>query len=356
MIVGQIEHEIEVLEPPAARPDPLDHLVQPARALAAGRALAAALVGEEAAGVVQVIDDPGLVVDHGHGGRSQAQAAGLAQALEVERRVQLVGREHPHADPAGHCGLGLPPLPDAAAVLLDQRTTGDAQGQLDADLAVHVARDRVQLGPVALGRADRFEPGRAAFEDVRDAAERLDVVDDRRLAEGALDGRERRLDPGPAALAFEALDQAGLLAADVGPRAAVNPDVQVEARCRRCSCPGGRRRGPLRSPPRGSGRPGCTRTEGRCRRCSPGWRSTRSGCPRATGGGPSPSSRRLLKVAGSLSSALTHMSVSFRSLGRNVHFRPQGKPAPPRPRSSESLTRLTTASGSMVVRVLRAAW
>ena len=95
---------------------------------------------------------------------------------------------------------------------------------------VHVARDRVQLGPIALGRADRFEPVRAAFEDVRDAAERLDVVHNRRFAKGALDGRERRLDAGPAALAFEALDEAGLLAADVGSRAAVNPDVQVVAR------------------------------------------------------------------------------------------------------------------------------
>ena len=66
-------------------------------------------------------------------------------------------------------------------------------------------------------------------------------------------------------------------------------------------------------------------------------------------------SSRLLNVAGSLSSALMHMSVSFRSLGRNVHLRPHGNPAPPRPRSSESLTSVTTESGSLAS-AFRAAW
>ena len=73
------------------------------------------------------------------------EAAGLAQALEVERRVELVGREQPHADAARHGRLGLPPLPDAAGVLVDQGAAGDAQRQLDADLLVHVARDAVEL-------------------------------------------------------------------------------------------------------------------------------------------------------------------------------------------------------------------
>ena len=63
-----------------------------------------------------------------------------------------------------------------------------------------------------------------------------------------------------------------------------------------------------------------------------------------------------MNVAGSLSSPLTHMSVSFRSFGRKLHFSPQGNPAPPRPRSSESLTIPTTLSGSIVVRAFRDAW
>src|SRR6516165_6169056 len=52
-------------------------------------------------------------------------------------------------------------------------------------------------------------PSGASFHDVGDARQRLDVVHDRRLAKRSFDGRERRLDPGPGAFAFQALDQAG---------------------------------------------------------------------------------------------------------------------------------------------------
>ena len=55
---------------------------------------------------------------------------------------------------------------------------------------------------------------------------RLDVVHHGRLAEEAFHGGKRRLDPRPGPLALQALDQAGLFAADIGPRPAM--DEQVE--------------------------------------------------------------------------------------------------------------------------------
>ena len=79
----------------------------------------------------------------------------------------------------------------------------------------------VQLGSVAsriawivrIGwNAYRFEPVRAALDDVLDASNGLDVVDHRRLVEDTFDGRKRRLDARPGALPFEALDQAGFFA------------------------------------------------------------------------------------------------------------------------------------------------
>ena len=85
MLLAMMEHDVEVFDPSAAGLDPLHRLVEPAGPLAAGRALAAALVGEETAGVIEVIDDARLVVDDGHRGRAQAEAAGLAEALEVQR-------------------------------------------------------------------------------------------------------------------------------------------------------------------------------------------------------------------------------------------------------------------------------
>src|SRR5262249_24899297 len=143
-----------------------------------------------------------------------------------------------HADAAGDGALGLAPLPDAAAVFVDQLADGHAQRQLVGAGPLDVAADVVQLRAVAAalrpGRvrrrhAHRLEPLDAAVDDVDDVGQRLGVVDDGRLAEGALDGGEGRLDTRPGAFAFQALDQAGLLAADVGAGAAVDEGIDVEA-------------------------------------------------------------------------------------------------------------------------------
>ena len=62
---------------------------------------------------------------------------------------------------------------------------------VDAGL-LDVAGDAVELrARVPVVSADPLEPVGAAVEDVLDAGERLDVVDDRRAAPGALDGGER---------------------------------------------------------------------------------------------------------------------------------------------------------------------
>ena len=127
------------------------------------------------------------------------EAADFARAVEIERRIELARRQKAHADAARHHGLRLAAFPHAAAMLVDQLAGRDAQRQLDAARLVHVPADAIQLRPVAaqvarvvrIGRhADRFEPVDAALQDVRHAAQRFDVVHDRRLAEQAFDGRE----------------------------------------------------------------------------------------------------------------------------------------------------------------------
>src|SRR5258705_13756285 len=94
-----------------------------------------------------------------------------------------------------------------------------------------------QLRPIAAGiarvlrigwHADRLEPVCSTIDDVRHARQRLDVVHDRRLAERPFDGRKRRLDPRPAALAFETLDKARLFAADISRRAAMEEHIAVK--------------------------------------------------------------------------------------------------------------------------------
>ncbi len=89
------------------------------------------------------------------------------------------------------------------------------------------------LVPLLLSRPNAGEPARPAPQDRRHHRDRFDVVDRGRAAVEPGAGRERRLEPRLALLAFEALDHRGLFAADVGPGAAMDEDVEVVARASR---------------------------------------------------------------------------------------------------------------------------
>src|SRR5438309_10102061 len=100
-----------------------------------------------------------------------------------------------------------------------------------------MAADAVELRPVTAGVArvlrigrhtHRLEPFHPSADDMRDARQRLDVVDDSRLAKGPFNRGKRRLNSWPSTFSFQAFDQAGLLAADVGARAAVQENVEME--------------------------------------------------------------------------------------------------------------------------------
>src|SRR4029077_4327510 len=74
------------------------------------------------------------------------------------------------------------------------------------------------------------EPLPAPRDDVRQARERLHIVDDGRLSERSLDRGEGRLDLGPALFALEGGEEPRLLAANVRARPAMHDDVEVEPR------------------------------------------------------------------------------------------------------------------------------
>ena len=121
----------------------------------------------------------------------------------------------------------------------------------------------------------------------------------------ALDGGEGRLDPRPGPLAFQAFDQARLLAADIGSGSAMEMNIEVEARAenilaragRRRSIPGSRVQHPVAAT--------VFVADVEVRRLRPvAWQAiaipSRSWC------GSCSMRMRLLNVPGSLSSALTH--------------------------------------------------
>ena len=88
---------------------------------------------------------------------------------------------------------------------------------------------QIQFGAGIVRSPDRGEPGGAAPHDVGGDRDRLDVVHRRRAAVQADIRRERRLQPRHALLAFQALQQRGLFAADIGAGAVMDVEVEVIA-------------------------------------------------------------------------------------------------------------------------------
>src|SRR3954454_10702537 len=202
----------------------------PARALAARRALAAALVLVEIGDAGDGADQVGRLVHHDYGRGAEARAQ-LAQRVEIHRRVDdLLGRHHAHRGAAGDHGLEVVPADaDAAAMLLDQLTERNAHGLFDVAGPLDMTGDAEQLGADIVGTADAGEPCRAPAQNVRRYRDRLDIVDGGRAAVQADIRRERWLQPRLALLAFEALEQRSFLAADVGAGAVGDIDVERPA-------------------------------------------------------------------------------------------------------------------------------
>ena len=162
---------------------------------------------------------------------------GAVLALQFEL---LAGLENFRGRTAGDDGLELPPVQQAAADVVDQLAHRDLA---DFDFVIagllHVAADAEDARAGVVRRAELRVFRAAHLDDVLHVAERLDVVHDGRAHVEAEHRREiRRLDARIGALAFERFDQAGLLAADVSARAAMDVDLADRSRCRGCSCRG----------------------------------------------------------------------------------------------------------------------
>ena len=95
--------DLEVAGLPAPVLDVLEQRGHPLQALAAWRAPAARLLGEELQHVGDHADGAGLVVEKHHGAGTQA-ALHLAHRREAERHVDLVGRDEERGGAAGADG------------------------------------------------------------------------------------------------------------------------------------------------------------------------------------------------------------------------------------------------------------
>ena len=278
-----------------------------------------------------------------------------AKLLVVHRQVEAVRRQ---VRAQRTTDLDRPDRPAgarAAAVALDQLAERDARTAARRSRRGRCCPPAGRPGCRGTGRAERGVRLRRRRRGSSAPRERQHVVDDGRLAEQALERRDRRLGPHLAALALEALEHRGLLAADVGACPDAHVEVEVRARCRGCRAPSqpcvyavsmARRRARDRvrvlgadvdvalARAHGVRRDGHALDEGeRDRPPRPSGRRTSRSRPRRR-------CRRRTSWSDSASSTVFHLM-------------PAGKPAPPRPRSPESVTSATTASAGASARARR---
>ena len=147
---------------------------------------------------------------------------------------------------------------DARQHLLQRRTPSDLVHPRDSD----VAGDTQQPGTGGVLGADSGGTTVPSSSTLVTTA-KVSTLSTMVGCPGTRPGREGRLEPGGATLALAGLDQGGLLAADVGARAQLDPDVEVEAGRPLMSLPRGRLLGSRAIAPRDSRADRRTRRAGR---------------------------------------------------------------------------------------------
>ena len=207
--------------------DPL----QPRATLAARHALAARFVRVEPGERQRGCRDVGCVVHHDHRSGTEHRTR-RADQLVLEGKVELI-RYEPRSGPAtGYERLEHVVVADSSAELLVVEELAERRRAVD-DLEdarpLHVARHCNHARAGRGGCADCCVRLDAVDHQPRQVGQRLDVVDDRRLAVQPDRRREvRRLQARHATVAFEAFDQRCLLANHVRAGTPVQDDVDAE--------------------------------------------------------------------------------------------------------------------------------
>src|SRR5690606_22991729 len=170
------------------------------------------------------------LVHDDHGTRAERRFQ-FAHAVKIHRSVENVLALHHWArGPAGNNRQQIvPAAAHAMAVLFDDFAEGDAHRLFNHAGRVDVADQHEQLGADIVRPADGRKPRSTPAQYRGRHRDGLHIVDRGRTAIEADIGGERRLQARLAFLAFEALEQGRLLAADIGACAVVDIDIEIVA-------------------------------------------------------------------------------------------------------------------------------
>merc|ERR1719209_1493641 len=229
-LFAQFPNHINLLWLCVAFSEPPHHCVHPVNALSAWSALATGLVLVEHCKPCNCLNHICLLV-HDNDRRCPETCLLGHQVVKVHQNfiTNRLRDEGSGAASRDDTKQVVPAADHSAAVALDQLLQGDAHLLLHRAGVVHVARDVEQLGAGVPGAAHAGEPVSSPPADGRSHGDSLDVGDSGGTAEDTDVSGEWGLQAGLALLTLQALDQGGLLSADVGASTTVHKEVEVIA-------------------------------------------------------------------------------------------------------------------------------
>merc|ERR1719402_1162337 len=222
-LFAQFPNHINLLWLRVALSEPPHHCVHPVNTLSAGGALTTRLVLVEHCKPCNCLNHICLLV-HDDDCRCPQTSLLCHQVVKVHQNfvTTRLGDEGSGAASRDDTEQVVPAADHSAAVALDHL--------LHRAGVVHVARDVEQLGAGVPGAAHAGEPVSSPPTDGRSHGDSLDVGHSGGTAEDTDVSGEWGLQAGLALLTLQALDQGGLLSADVGASTTVHKEVEVIAR------------------------------------------------------------------------------------------------------------------------------
>jgi hypothetical protein len=206
----------------------LHHLLRPLATLSAGCALAATLVAVEVAETADGSDNIGALVHDDNSGRSETRLAVL-EGIKVHQLVI--------ADRLGENGSGrttrddsqkvVPSTSNTTTVLVNQLTHRNRHLLLNGTGVVDVTGDTEKLCALVTLTAKTSKPASSSAADSGGNGHSLDIGDSRRASEKTDSGRERRLKTRLSGLSLERLNKRSLLTTDVGTGTSVQVNIEI---------------------------------------------------------------------------------------------------------------------------------
>merc|ERR1719193_768434 len=239
-LFAQFPNHINLLWLCVALSEPPHHCIHPVNTLSAGGALTTRLVLVEHCKPCNCLNHICLLV-HDNDCCCPETCLLCHQVVKVHQNfvTDRLGDEGGGAASRDDTKQIVPAADHSAAVALDQLLKGDAHLLLHRAGVVHVARDVEQLGAGVPGAAHAGEPVSSPPADGGGHGDSLDVGHSGGTAEDTDVSGEWGLQAGLALLTLQALNQGGLLSADVGASTTVHKEVEVIARATGVGSQGG---------------------------------------------------------------------------------------------------------------------